>query len=113
MDILSFDGDGRSGVMEAAILMGLAIMLWHNPTSLQYLIKNEYALKDCNIVGRLLRQLENIGDPIHPTAIYDMIVGTNTRGFSLIVPRNCEHCHFKILPGVTVPVHLGITMIIS
>ena len=83
VDILSFDGGGSRGVMEVAILqdvMRLATILWQNPTSLKYLTENEDALKDPETVGRLVRDLHDITDPLHPTEVYDMIVGTSTGG---------------------------------
>ena len=86
VDILSFDGGGSRGIMEVAILqdvMRLATILWQDPTSLKYLTEdkdNDPIIKDTETAETVFSELGNVIDPIHPTDVYDMIVGTSTGG---------------------------------
>ena len=82
-DILSFDGGGSKGVMEMVILqdvMNTVTLLTRNPEKVLKLVskndKNMFATsaERCQFAN-LIKDMEN---PIHPTEVFDMIVGTST-----------------------------------
>ena len=72
INVLSFDGGGSRGVMEVMILddfMRLVTMMKNNPdANLGYKLKDKTRFKE---------MLAKIEDPIHPTDIFDCIVGKN------------------------------------
>ena len=80
VDILSFDGGGSRGIMEVSILsdvMRLATIVWCDPEKLSYLTENNANLTP-EIRKKLVNDLAKVSKPLHPTQIYDMIVGTST-----------------------------------
>ena len=80
-NILSFDGGGSRGIMEVAVLdyvMRLVTILTQNPNSLEYLIEDGTFGVDQNKIQTLVAKISNVTDPIHPTNVFDMIVGTST-----------------------------------
>ena len=82
-NILSFDGGGSKGIMEVAILdyvMRLVTILQENPKSLQYLTEDGMLALDRSKSLGLVASISNVTDPIHPTKVFDMIVGTSTGG---------------------------------
>ena len=84
-DVLSFDGGGTKGVMEAVIvkdIMNMATLLIENPEKIRDLcIKileenpDEY---DPNVLKKIAELLKGVKSPVHPTEVFDMIVGTST-----------------------------------
>ncbi|XP_046840318.1 uncharacterized protein LOC124434461 isoform X2 [Xenia sp. Carnegie-2017] len=89
INILSFDGGGSKGFMELKILddiLRLATIVLRNPKTLNYLVNkhNDESevnfLEDRDVRERLINDLRKVEDPIHPTDVYDMIVGTSTGG---------------------------------
>ncbi|XP_046840404.1 uncharacterized protein LOC124434566 [Xenia sp. Carnegie-2017] len=87
INILSFDGGGSRGVMELKILddvLRLTTIVLKNPGTVDYLTnedKNESNvnfLEDESVRKRVIKDMEAVKDPIHPTDVYDMIVGTST-----------------------------------
>ena len=82
VDILSFDGGGSRGIMEVSILsdvMRLATILWQEPETLSYLTESsENVLESSDGRKKLVNDLDKVSSPLHPTKIYDMIVGTST-----------------------------------
>ena len=97
-DILSFDGGGTLGVMEAMILK-------HIMNTVTILVNNQAEMKDwdyevfkncCfnlfkdfendieaekNNLEKLYGEIEKVKQPVHPTKVFDMIVGTSTGEF--------------------------------
>ena len=73
INVLSFDGGGSRGIMEAMILddlMRLITLMKRNPNivSVEILKKDE---------GRRFTQLlQDVQDPIRPTQIFDLIAGS-------------------------------------
>ena len=74
--------------MEVSILsdiMRLATILWQELKTVSYLtecwgnvLESPNILKDLAIRKRLVNDLDKVSSPLHPTKIYDMIVGTST-----------------------------------
>lgn len=82
-NILSFDGGGSRGIMEVAILeyvMRLVTILKQNPKSLEYLTEDGASALEQSKRQALVADIFNETDPIHPTKVFDMIVGTSTGG---------------------------------
>ena len=88
-DVLSFDGGGTKGVMEAVIMkdiMNMATILIRNPKlivedCLELFNKNasydDITTDKHNLVS-LKKKLDDVKDPVHPVDVFDMIVGTST-----------------------------------
>ena len=87
-DVLSFDGGGTKGVMEAVIvkdIMNMATLLIRNPEKIKDLcIKilddnpdydEDYQSSDLKEIADLLKGVKS---PVHPIEVFDMIVGTST-----------------------------------
>ena len=85
-DVLSFDGGGTKGVMEAVIvkdIMNMATLLIQNPEKIKDLcikILEENLDEDDlpNDLKKIAELLEGVESPVHPTEVFDMIVGTST-----------------------------------
>jgi patatin-like phospholipase/acyl hydrolase len=90
-DVLSFDGGGTKGVMEAKILqhvMNMVTLICRRPEEATELLFNlndpddltNISLKLNNIEGRaaIMDKLANENKPIHPTEVFDIICGTST-----------------------------------
>ena len=84
-DILSLDGGGSRGVMELVILrdvMKTVTLLKDDPSLFIPYLNNEDGTNDFfdNSTDRLnfANLLESVKSPIHPTEVFDMIVGTST-----------------------------------
>ena len=83
-DILSFDGGGSKGVMEMVLLqdvMNTVTLLTQNPDKLFKMIGQKddlftTATERCELAN-VLKYVEN---PVHPTDVFDMVVGTSTGG---------------------------------
>ncbi|XP_046840725.1 uncharacterized protein LOC124434846 isoform X1 [Xenia sp. Carnegie-2017] len=89
IDILSFDGGGSRGIMQLKILddvLRLASIVLRNPETVEYLVNEEsterkkHFLEDLAVRECLINNLKVVKDPIHPTDVYDMIVGTGIGG---------------------------------
>ena len=107
-DVLAFDGGGTMGVMEVVILrhiMNTATLLARNPKMIKQecidLFSDEIGRKE-NILSTLADKLDtaNVENPIHPTEVFDMIVGTSTGAlisFGLVGGncRNGKFCKFN------------------
>ncbi|XP_046840321.1 uncharacterized protein LOC124434463 [Xenia sp. Carnegie-2017] len=87
INILSFDGGGSRGVMELKILddvLRLTTIVLNSPKKIYFFAnedkneRNVNFLKDRSVRERLIKDMEAVKDPIHPTDVYDMIVGTST-----------------------------------
>ena len=91
--------------MELKILddvLRLATIVLRNPETLNY-IKNKdndesvvNFLKDRAVRKRVIKDMEAVEDPIHPTDVYDMIVGTSIGGliaFSLVGGNKVGNYH--------------------
>ena len=83
-DILSLDGGGSKGIMELVILsdvMKTVTLLKDEPSLFIPYLNNEDGNDFFeNISDRLnfANLLESVKSPIHPTEVFDMIVGTST-----------------------------------
>ncbi|XP_046840315.1 uncharacterized protein LOC124434459 isoform X2 [Xenia sp. Carnegie-2017] len=107
IDILSFDGGGSRGVMELKILddvLRLATIVLKTPETVNYLVQEENDesevnfLEDRDVRESLINDLRKVQDPIHPTDVYDMIVGTSTGGliaFGLVGGNKVGNNHHK------------------
>ena len=94
-DVLSFDGGGTKGVMEAVIMkdiMNMATLLIRNPKlivedCLELFSKNasydDITTHKPKLVS-LKKKLDEVDKPVHPVDVFDMIVGTSTGMFLLI-----------------------------
>ena len=81
-DILSFDGGGAKGIMEVVILkdlMNTVTLLKQDPSLLlQYLQDGKELFENSDDRMNFAQLLESVSHPIHPTEVFDMIVGTST-----------------------------------
>ena len=90
-DVLSFDGGGTKGVMEAAIMkdiMNMATILIKNPKSIEDLCLGLFEEKNTSndditvpkpyLVSLKEKLDDKKVDPVHPVDVFDMIVGTST-----------------------------------
>ena len=86
LNILSFDGGGSLGVMEMIILqdiMNTASLLEANPKAIQPFLSSNTLFDSSDSESPNSREsfsklLLTVEDPIHPTKVFDMIVGTST-----------------------------------
>ncbi|XP_046840726.1 uncharacterized protein LOC124434846 isoform X2 [Xenia sp. Carnegie-2017] len=105
--ILSFDGGGSRGVMEVKILddvLRFATIVLNNPETVNYLVNKRNDKKEVNFLenrkvrDHLINDINKVEDPIHPTDVYDMIVGTSTGGliaFGLVGGNKVGKKHHK------------------
>ena len=88
-DVLSFDGGGTKGVMEAVIvkdIMNMATLLIRNPEKIKDLcikiLEDSWILPDeddqPNDLKYIAKLLKGVESPVHPIEVFDMIVGTST-----------------------------------
>ena len=85
-DVLSFDGGGTKGVMEAVIvkdIMNMATLLIRNPEKIKTLCikileENPNVDDQPEDLKKIADQLEGVKSPVHPIEVFDMIVGTST-----------------------------------
>ena len=85
-DVLSFDGGGTKGVMEAVIvkdIMNMATLLIQNPEKIKDLCikileKNPDEDELTDDLRKIAKLLEGVESPVHPIEVFDMIVGTST-----------------------------------
>ena len=86
LNILSFDGGGALGVMEIIILqdiMNTATLLKTNPKAIEPFISSNTLFdsgdsENPNSTETFSKLLMTVEDPIHPTNVFDMIVGTSS-----------------------------------
>lgn len=88
-DVLSFDGGGSKGVMEVIILkdvMNAVTILKQDPKQVLRLIKNyqEDLFESADERHQFAQLLDSVAEPIHPTQVFDMIVGTSTGNISYL-----------------------------
>ena len=84
-DVLSFDGGGTKGVMEAVIvkdIMNMATLLIENPERIKDLcikmLEENPDEDDQPNLKKIAEQLKGVESPVHPIEVFDMIVGTST-----------------------------------
>ena len=81
-DVLSFDGGGTKGVMEAVIvkdIMNMATLLIRCPEKIKDLcIKILEENDQPNDLRKIANLLNGVESPVHPIEVFDMIVGTST-----------------------------------
>ena len=85
-DVLSFDGGGTKGVMEAVIakdIMSMATLLIRNPDKIKdvcikILKENPDEDDQPNDLKKIAELLKGVESPVHPIEVFDMIVGTST-----------------------------------
>ena len=85
-DVLSFDGGGTKGVMEAVIvkdIMNMATLLIENPEKIKDLCikileENPDEDEQPNDLKNIAKLLKGVESPVHPIEVFDMIVGTST-----------------------------------
>ena len=85
-DVLSFDGGGTKGVMEAVIvkdIMNMATLLIRNPEKIKALCikilkENPNVDDQPDDLKKISELLEGVKSPVHPIEVFDMIVGTST-----------------------------------
>ena len=84
-DVLSFDGGGTKGVMEAVIvkdIMNMATLLIRNPEKIKDLcikiLEENPDEDDQPNLKKIAEQLKGVESPVHPIEVFDMIVGTST-----------------------------------
>ena len=82
-DVLSFDGGGTKGVMEAVIvkdIMNMATLLIRNPEKIKDLCIKILEIQDPaeDVLKGIAELLKGVESPVHPIEVFDMIVGTST-----------------------------------
>ena len=85
-DVLSFDGGGTKGVMEAVIakdIMNMATLLIRNPDKIKnfcikILEENPDEDDQPNDLKKIAELLKGVESPVHPIEVFDMVVGTST-----------------------------------
>ena len=86
-DVLSFDGGGTKGVMEAVIvkdIMNMVTLLIRNPEKIKNLCSKileedpDDPDPDPNDLKKIAELLAGVKSPVHPIEVFDMIVGTST-----------------------------------
>ena len=82
-DVLSFDGGGTKGVMEAVIvkdIMNMATLLIRNPEKIKDLCIKILEIQDPDEddLKEIAELLKGVESPVHPIEVFDMIVGTST-----------------------------------
>ena len=85
-DVLSFDGGGTKGVMEAVIvkdILNMATLLIRNPEKIKALCikilkENPNVDDQPDDLKKISELLEGVKSPVHPIEVFDMIVGTST-----------------------------------
>ena len=85
-DVLSFDGGGTKGVMEAVIakdIMNMATLLIRSPEKIKDLCikileENPNEHEQPNDLRKIANLLKGVESPVHPIEVFDMIVGTST-----------------------------------
>ena len=83
-DILSFDGGGSKGAMEVVILkdvMNTVTLLKHDPSLIfpySHIQDGKELFENSDDRMNFAQLLESVSHPIHPTEVFDMIVGTST-----------------------------------
>ena len=83
-DILSFDGGGSKGAMEVVILkdvMNTVTLLKHDPSLIfpySHIQDGKELFENGDDRRNFAQLLESVSHPIHPTEVFDMIVGTST-----------------------------------
>ena len=83
-DILSFDGGGSKGAMEVILLkdvMNTVTILKHDPSLIfpySHIQDGNELFDNAEDRMNFSMLLESVKEPIHPTEVFDMIVGTST-----------------------------------
>ena len=76
--VLSFDGGGSRGLMEAIMIdeiMKLATIMRDNPEKLTEILKIDTGLETPETLKSLQEMVEKVQDPIHPTEVFQYIMG--------------------------------------
>ena len=82
-NVLSFDGGGSLGIMEAIILqdlMNMATTLRDHPQKILKILKNEHKnlFAKPETRQRMAQLINEVSNPIHPTEVFDMLAGSST-----------------------------------
>ena len=82
-NVLSFDGGGSLGIMEAVILqdlMNMTTALRDHPQKIFKIIENEHnnLLAKSDTRQKLAQLINEISNPIHPTEVFNMFAGSST-----------------------------------
>lgn len=78
VNVLSFDGGGSRGIMEAKILQHIMLLfsaMREDPQKVTNLVKDDPTLEDMKTRNELKAILQSVKNVIHPTDVFDFIVG--------------------------------------
>ena len=76
--VLSFDGGGSRGLMEAIMIkeiMNLATLMRDDPKEVTKLLKEDEGLKKPETLKSFKDKVDEVKDPIHPNDVFQYIIG--------------------------------------
>ena len=82
INVLSFDGGGSRGLMEVLALQDIMLILTimvRNPKEIAQLVKENANFELPNSRQAIHALMEKVEDPIHPTSVFNYIVGKSKK----------------------------------
>ena len=76
--VLSFDGGGSRGLMEAIMIkeiMNLATLMKDSPKEVTKLLEEDEELEEPETLKSFKDKVDEVKDPIHPTDVFQYIIG--------------------------------------
>jgi len=78
LHVLSFDGGGSRGLMEAIMIMeimNLATLMKTNPKEVTNVLKDDPKLEKQETLESFKEKVDNVQERIHPTEVFQYIMG--------------------------------------
>ena len=95
VNVLSFDGGGSRGLMEVLLLQDTFLILSfmiRNPLEITELIKKNPSFKLPSSREAIRALMDKVTDPIHPTEVFDYIVGKCQVIFKVSMDNTVRPC---------------------